>query len=82
MSTIDYIRDAWLRPVVAMTPFVLMCYWAQSHWLPAKLTYFVLQTVVLLPVAVLGAAAVFWKHVPLAWRLLTERQASVAEGRV
>jgi O-antigen/teichoic acid export membrane protein len=82
MSMVDYLREAWIKPVVAMVPFIAVCYWAEFHWIPSKLIWFVFQSAVLLSVATLGAAAVFWKHVPLAWRLLTKRQPSVAEGRV
>jgi O-antigen/teichoic acid export membrane protein len=74
MSTICYMRDAWLRPVAAMVPFIFVCYWAERHWLPTKLGWFVLQTGVLLPVVALGACIVFRKDVPSAWRMM-KRQA-------
>jgi hypothetical protein len=74
MSTIGYMRDAWLRPVAAMVPFIFVCYWAERHWLPTKLGWFVLQTGVLLPVVALGACIVFRKDVPSAWRMM-KRQA-------
>jgi len=74
MSTIGYMRDAWLRPVAAMVPFIFVCYWAERHWLPTKLGWFVLQTGMLLPVVALGACIVFWKDVPSAWRMI-KRQA-------
>ncbi len=82
MSMIDYLREAWIKPVIAMVPFVAICYWAEFHWVPSRLIWFMLQSAALVPVAALGTAVVFWKHVPLAWRLLTKREAAVVEGRV
>jgi O-antigen/teichoic acid export membrane protein len=79
MSIIHYVSDAWLRPMVAMLPFVFVCWWAEHHWVPAKLIWFVLQSAILMPVALLGVLILFWKDVPVAWRLLTERRSGVAQ---
>lgn len=81
MSTAEYLRDAWLRPVVALVPFAFVSYWAQRHWIPVKLSFFVLQSLILLPVVGLGAVVIFWKDVPSAWRLLTKRQLNLVAGQ-
>jgi O-antigen/teichoic acid export membrane protein len=81
MSTVEYLREGWLRPVVALIPFALVTYWAEWHWLPTKLVWFVLQTAVLLPAAILGAVVVFWKDVPSAWSRLTKSQPSAVAGQ-
>lgn len=80
MSTIRYMFDGWLKPIVAMIPFIFVCYWAEWHWLPTKLAWFVLQTLALLPVFVLGSVIVFWKQVPIAWRLLLNRRTAVEQA--
>ncbi len=73
MSLPRYLLEGWLRPIAAMIPFALACYWAERHWIPTKLIWFLLQMAALLPFAILGAVLLFWKDVPAAWRLISKR---------
>lgn len=73
MSTWRYVYEAWAKPVVAITPFIVACYWAETHLAPRHLIGFVAEMAALAPVAVVGAAVVFWKDVPVALRLLRKR---------
>jgi O-antigen/teichoic acid export membrane protein len=82
MSTVHYLRDAWLRPMLALVPFVLVSRWADAHWIPPRLVWFVLQSACLLPVAALGALLVFWKDIPAAKRLLLKRRAETAPSEL
>lgn len=77
VSTLQYLREGWLRPLLAIVPFVLATFWSQRHWAPANLAWFVLQTIALLPFLALGAVIVFWKDVPTTWRFITKRQVAV-----
>lgn len=79
VSPFTFIREAWLRPIAAMIPFFFLCYWAQLHWQPTRLVWFVLQMAALLPAVALGAAIVFWNDVPTVWRFIKKRQAPVPE---
>ncbi len=75
MSTIHYIREAWLRPIIAVLPFAVVCHWADRYWVPTSLGGFVLQMIALAPVAVLGALMVFWSDAPAVWRYAFARGA-------
>jgi len=77
VSTVRYLVESWVRPLLAIVPFVLANIWAQHHWAPANLAFFVLQTIALLPFLALGATIVFWRDVPKTWRLITRRQVAV-----
>ena len=79
MSTAEFVLKGWFAPIAALVPFAIATWWAQIHWFPANRVGFVLQTLALLPLVILGALLVFRKDVPTAWRLLTQgRTAAVA----
>jgi O-antigen/teichoic acid export membrane protein len=80
MSTIAYIGGGWLRPMAAMIPFIFITWWAEQHWIPTKLVWFVLQTGMLLPVVALGLMLFFWREIPIAWRVLMKRQTGMAQA--
>lgn len=73
MSAVEFVVKGWFAPIAAMLPFAAATYWAQMHWHPAKLIGFALQTGALVPLVAIGALIVFWKDVPTAWRLFTQR---------
>jgi len=77
MSTLSYVLRGWLAPIAAIFPFAAATYWAEFHWLPARLVGLVLQTIALTPLIVVGGAIVFWKDLPAAWRLLRQRPTAI-----
>ncbi|SFS16779.1 Membrane protein involved in the export of O-antigen and teichoic acid [Granulicella pectinivorans] len=78
MPTFVYVRDGWLRPVLAMLPFLFVSHWAEMHWQPAKLMGFVLQTMALLPLAVMGAFVVFHREIPKIRIIIAKRRGQAA----
>ncbi len=60
----QYLREGWLRPVLALLPFLLVTLWAEHHWVPRHLLTFVLQTLVLLPAVALGGGLLFQRDIP------------------
>ena len=80
LSTMRYLRDAWLKPLLAITPFIAANIWAQQHGAPSNLVWFVLQTIALVPFLIVGALIVFWRDVPSTWRFITRRQIAVNQS--
>lgn len=80
LSTVRYLREAWLKPLLAIAPFIVANVWAQQHWPPSNLAWFVAQTIALLPFLALGALAVFWRDVPTTWRFITRREIAVNQS--
>jgi O-antigen/teichoic acid export membrane protein len=74
MSTIHYMVQSWLRPILAVLPFAAASYLADRHWHPHNLPTYFLQVVLLLPVAALGALAVFKSDIPVLWSYVTKRR--------
>lgn len=82
LPTASYMMRGWLYPLAAMIPFTAATWWAQINWNSHNLLGFVGQTLALLPLVGMGAAIVFWRNVPTAWRLLTERRLGTASAGV
>ncbi len=74
MSTIHYMIQSWLRPIVAILPFALASYLADRYWHPHNLPVFFLQVAVLLPVAALGALVIFRSDIPILWSYVTKKR--------
>jgi hypothetical protein len=61
-----------------MLPFLFVSHWAEMHWQPAKLMGFVLQTMALLPLAVMGAFVVFHREIPKIRIIIAKRRGQAA----
>jgi O-antigen/teichoic acid export membrane protein len=59
----SYVRQAWIKPYIAMMPFAVACYVVEHHWHASSLFVFFLQTFVLLPLLIGGIALCFWRQV-------------------
>jgi O-antigen/teichoic acid export membrane protein len=69
-----FAREVWLRPLIAVSPFAVTCYFAERYWMPSSLVGFFLEMIVLSPVAALGALTVFWTDAPAVWRYAMRRR--------
>jgi O-antigen/teichoic acid export membrane protein len=74
MSTIHYMVQSWLRPILAILPFAVASYLADQHWHPHNLPAYFLQIALLLPIAALGALIVFRSDIPVLWGYATKKR--------
>ena len=51
---LDYIKSAWMRPMIAIIPFVLATYAIDTYWPVKHIFMFFVQVIVALPLAALG----------------------------
>jgi len=83
-----FLVDAWLRPLCAVIPYVFVCAYVERFFIPRGILAFVLQTLFLYPVFLIGAALCFrsevWNVVLKIRVRLTHRQCHesyVTEGQ-
>lgn len=63
-----YLRQCWLRPVLATVPFCLACIWSDHYWVASSLVSFFVQVLAAAPLIALGVALAFWKELNLQLR--------------
>jgi O-antigen/teichoic acid export membrane protein len=74
IPTFTYIREGWLKPILAMVPYLFLCVWAQHHWHPTKLIGFVLEMSALFPAVIVGALIVFHRDIPKIRLFISKRR--------
>ncbi len=78
ISSLTFVLQAWLRPIAAVLPFALGCFWAESHWNTPSLRVLTMQMIALLPLLALGLGIVFLRELPLAYGYLRDRRSQAA----
>jgi O-antigen/teichoic acid export membrane protein len=58
-----YLFQSWARPALAVIPFGLACFAAESWWPARHLSGFFLQMAALLPIALAGVALIFRQEI-------------------
>jgi O-antigen/teichoic acid export membrane protein len=64
ISLLRFFREIWLRPALALAPFVITSYIVESHWPAHNLWQFFGQTLASTPAFALGTFLVFRAEIP------------------
>jgi O-antigen/teichoic acid export membrane protein len=67
-----YLFQAWVRPLLAVIPFGIACYFSDRYWPAAGLIGFFSQIAATLPVYLLFVALSFWKDIAQLLKLRTK----------
>jgi O-antigen/teichoic acid export membrane protein len=74
ISTLTYLRQAWLKPFIAAVPFTLVSIYIEGFNAPHSLLVFFMQVAMALPVFIISVAVLYWfemiRIVRSAWTLL------------
>jgi len=58
----EYVWQTWIRTGIAILPFAAACYLAERYWPAGNLAFFLLQSILLLPLFAIGLGIVYWKE--------------------
>jgi len=67
-----YIYQGWVRPVLAVIPFGVACYFSDRYWPATALMGFFSQIAAFLPVYLVFVTLVFWSEIGRLFKLRTK----------